>query len=417
MARRKKVEEVHEQKKETEEQLKKKVESLVEIIEELSSNVDKSGLPQVENLIDSKLKEMNEKFELKFQDLKATLDAIDKKAGRSKTKEEISALIEEFKKSLEPRFTALEDKLKLLDRLETVNESRQQVEEAQSHAKPANDYEIETIKKNISEINQSLSVLKEQMDIIRSGVRAQGLLDAEDIQKLEHILSSLDEMIPQKNVMDNFRIAFREINELKARINEFRQDLQNYVERQKEDYDDINSRIETLVKYLNALVEERDRTFNEMMRLATDNYTKTVNMEKSIEYLSRSLKELQDLVGRQSERLKVIDEIAKRLTSLASKDDFRMVNENVKRIAEINKKEMNDMNRLISQMKNSFDDRWEEEIKYLRDRFDKIERVMDERLRKNNELIKAMVEEKKGLERAIEVRRQKIINMLKELRK
>jgi DNA repair exonuclease SbcCD ATPase subunit len=405
------------QQKETEEQLKKKVDSLVEIIEELSSNVDKSGLPEVENLIDTKLKEMNEKFELKFQDLKATLDAIDKKAGKSKTKEEISALIDEFKKSLEPRFAALEDRLKLLDRLETVSETQQASENQKTEYKPTGNYEIEMIKKNITEINQSLAALKEQMDIIRNGVRAQGLLDANDIQKLEHILSSLDEMIPQKNVIDNFRIAFREINDLKVKINEFKQDLQKYAEKQREDYDEISSRIETLVKYLNALVEERDRNFSDLIKLVTDNYTKTVNIEKSLEHLSYSFKELQEVAARQSEKVKLLDEVNKRLNSLASKDDVRLVSDNIKRISEINKKEIEDMKKIISQMRNSLDNRLQEEIKHTKERFDKIERAIDEGLRRNNELIKAMIEEKKGLERAIEERKQKIINMLKELRK
>ena len=405
------------QQKETEEQLKKKVDSLVEIIEELSSNVDKSGLPEVENLIDTKLKEMNEKFELKFQDLKATLDAIDKKAGRSKTKEEISALIDEFKKSLEPRFAALEDRLKLLDRLETVSETQQASENQKTEYKTTGNYEIEMIKKNITEINQSLSALKEQMDIIRNGVRAQGLLDANDIQKLEHILSTLNEMIPQKNVIDNFRIAFREINDLKVKINEFKEDLQKYAEKQREDYDEISSRIETLVKYLNALVEERDRNFSDLIKLVTDNYTKTVNIEKSLEHLSYSLKELQEVAARQSEKVKLLDEVNKRLNSLASKDDVRFVSDNIKRISEINKKEIEDMKKIISQMRNSLDNRLQEEIKHTKERFDKIERAIDEGLRRNNEFIKAMIEEKKGLERAIEERKQKIINMLKELRK
>ncbi|MEM5799763.1 MAG: hypothetical protein QXZ43_03820, partial [Candidatus Aenigmatarchaeota archaeon] len=127
MAKQKKINESdkleEQEKKETPEDLKKKVDSLVDIIEELSSNVDKSGIPEVENLIDTKLKEINEKFELKFQDLKNVLDSIEKKSGKTKTKEEISALIEEFKKSIEPRFATLEDKLKLLDRLENLGET------------------------------------------------------------------------------------------------------------------------------------------------------------------------------------------------------------------------------------------------------------------------------------------------------
>jgi ABC-type transporter Mla subunit MlaD len=419
----------HEEKKETEEQLKKKVDSLVEIIEELSSNVDKSGLPEVENLIDTKLKEMNEKFELKFQDLKASLDSIDKKAGRSKTKEEISALIEEFKKSLEPRFATLEDRLKLLDRLETIGESQQDQNQQNPNlsqssitqlsfpTKQANNYEIEMIKRNISEINQSLSGLKEQMDIIRNGVRAQGLLDANDIQKLEHVLTSLDEMIPQKNVVDNFRVAFREINDLKTKMNDFKQDLQRYAEKQKENYDDISSRIETLVKYLNALMEERDRNFEEISKLATDTFTKSVNIEKSFDYLSRFVKELQELIARQNERMKVIDDMSRRLNSLSSKDDIKAINENLKRMAEANKKGMEDINRIIEKMRSSLDSRLAEEVKYTRERFDKIDRIIDDGLRRNNELIKAMVEEKKGLEKAIEVRKQKIVNILKELRK
>jgi len=408
--------------KQTEEQLKKKVDSLVEIIEELSSNVDKSGLPEVENLIDSKLKEMNEKFELKFQDLKTSLESIDKKTGRSKTKEEISTLIEEFKKSLEPRFATLEDRLKLLDRLEAVGENQQDqnqqapVQEI-NRPTPTNNYEIEVIKRNIGEINQSLSGLKEQIDIIKNGVRAQGLLDANDVQKLENILSSLDEMIPQKNVIDNFRVAFREINDLKSKINEFKQDLQRYAEKQKENYEDVSSRIETLVKYLNALMEDRDRSFDEISKLATDTYTKTVNIEKSIEYLSRSLKDLQELASKHNERLKILDEMSKRLNATANKDDIKNFNENIKRMIENNKKEIDNMNGIIFNMKNSLDARLSEEIKYTKERFDKIERIIDDGLRRNNELIKAVMEEKKGLDKAIEVRKQKIVNILKELRR
>jgi DNA repair exonuclease SbcCD ATPase subunit len=418
-----------EDKKETEEQLKKKVDSLVEIIEELSSNVDKSGLPEVENLIDTKLKEMNEKFELKFQDLKTSLDSIDKKAGRSKTKEEISALIEEFKKSLEPRFATLEDRLKLLDRLENISEPAQDQSQQNPNStqlavnqpsiplKQASNYEIEMIKRNINEINQSLSGLKEQMDIIRNGVRAQGLLDASDIQKLEHVLASLDEMIPQKSVIDNFRVAFREINDLKSKMNEFRQDLQRYAEKQKENYDDISSRIETLVKYLNALMEERDRSFDEISKLATDTFTKAVNIEKSLDYLSRSVKELREMAAMQGEKMKVMDDMSRRLNSLSSKDDVKFVNEGIKKMAEASKKEMDEMIKVIEKMRYSLDSRLAEEVKSTKERFDKIERAIDEGLRRNNELIKTMVEEKKGLEKAIEVRKQKIVNILKELRR
>ncbi|MEM5777327.1 MAG: hypothetical protein QXJ06_02660 [Candidatus Aenigmatarchaeota archaeon] len=410
------------EKKETPDDLKKKVDSLVDIIEELSSNVDKSGIPEVENLIDTKLKEINEKFELKFQDLKNVLDSIEKKSGRVKTKEEISALIEEFKKSIEPRFATLEDRLKLLDRLETLGETPQQEEKQSQQSQKVdfsnkNNYEIEMIKRNISEINQILSSLKEQIDTIRSGVRAQGLLDSNDVQKLENILTSLNEMIPQKNVIENFRLTFREINDLKNKINEFRGDLQKYIEKQKENYEDISSRIETLVKYLNAIIEERDRNFNELSKISTDTFTKTVNIEKSLEYFSKNLKDLNVQINKQNERIKILDEINKRFTHTSTKDDLRIINENMKKILEQHKKEMEDISKIVSSMYKSLDQKLLEEAKTNRDRFDKLQKILDDGLRKNNELIKTMIEEKKGIEKTLEMRKQKIIDILKELRK
>ncbi|MCS7135278.1 MAG: hypothetical protein NZ893_02470, partial [Candidatus Aenigmarchaeota archaeon] len=401
MVKAKKAKEENVSSQENAEELKKKVDSLVDIIEELSSNVDKSGLPEVENLIDAKLKEMNEKFEMKFQDLKNVLDSIEKKSGKSKTKEEISALIDEFKKSIEPRFTTLEERLKLLDRLESIQAPTQEKSEVQKNeflttnfTSKTSNYDVEPIKKNLAEINQTLSLLKEQMDLVRNSVKSQGLLDATDIQKFENILNSLHEMIPQKTVVDNFRIAFREINDLKNKMNEYRNDLQRYVEAEKEYYEDISSRLETLVKYLNALIEERDRNFSDLSKVSTDIYTKTLNLEKSMEYLYKSIRELQEQVNRQSEKIKILEDFNKKLAQTSTKEDLKAVNENIKKVIEQNKSELQDIKQMLSSINKSFEQKLSEQIKTSRERFDELERILVDGLRKNNEMVRNLVEEK-----------------------
>ncbi|MCX8178708.1 MAG: hypothetical protein N3D75_02680 [Candidatus Aenigmarchaeota archaeon] len=406
--------------KETEEQLKKKVDSLVDIIEELSSNVDKNGLPEVENLIDTKLKEMNEKFELKFQDIKTVLDNIEKKAGRGKSKEEISTLVEEFKKTLEPRLNTIEDRLKTLDAIETINEKKEDEGKDKQNKQVVDthspNYEIESIKRNVSEINQSLSGLKEQMDIIRNGVKAQGLIDSSDIQKLENILSSIDEMIPQKNVIDNFRVAFKEINDLKHKINEFRSDLQRVYDKQKDYYDDIGSRLETLVKFLNAVIEDRDRYYNELSKSVSDNLIKSVNAEKNTESISSEVKEIKEILRKQNERIKELEDNV-RILSRISEKEIKEINHSMKKISDESNRSLKDLyryldknNQIMMQNMSSLNKKTEEQLK-------SIEKTINDGLTRNNDLIKIVADEKKGLEKAIDYRKQKIVNILKELRK
>ncbi|MBU5690081.1 MAG: hypothetical protein QXM68_03225 [Candidatus Aenigmatarchaeota archaeon] len=406
------------QKTETEEQLKKKVDSLVDIIEELSSNVDKNGLPEVENLIDTKLKEMNEKFELKFQDIKTVLDNIEKKAGRGKTKEEISSLVDEFKKTLEPRLNTIEDKLKALDTLETMNENKDDKKEKQpnQNLQPGQNYEIESIKRNVSEINQSLSSLKDQMDTIRNGVKAQGLLDSSDIQKLEHILSSLDEMIPQKNVIDNFRITFREINDLRNKINEFKSDMQRVFEKQKEYYDEIDSRIETLVKFLNAVIEERDRNYNELSKTTSDTYVKSLNLEKLSQNLYSEMREIKESLRRQNEKIKELEDTTRMLVKFSEKE-FKEINDNIRRSAQENSRNFKDIYAHVDKLNSSMNGSISNMSKKIDEQMKLLDKTIYEGLAKNNELIKIVAEEKKGLEKAIDYRKQKIVNILKELRK
>ncbi|MFH8093108.1 MAG: hypothetical protein QXM38_04150 [Candidatus Aenigmatarchaeota archaeon] len=404
------------------EDLKKKVDSLIDIIEELSSNVDKSGALEVENMIDSKLKEMNEKFELKFQDIKNALDNIEKKTSRSKTKEDISMLMEEFKKSLEPRFVNLEEKLKLLDKLEMISfpqqsETNSNKEMSENSLKYGSNNDIEIMKRNISEIAQSISSLKDQMDAVRSAVKVQGMLDAEDIRKLEHVLSSIYEMIPQKNVIDNFRLVTREINDLKGKIEEFKNKLEEFRERQEEDYDNIGSRIETLVKYINALVEEKDRNFSELNKISTDNYSRIINIEKNLEYISKYIKELQEQVNRQNEKIKSIEESNRRLNVLVSKDDVKILNENMKRYFEQNKMYFHEMSKTIDNMQKRFEQKLLEQNNFSRDKLERLERIIDENMKKNREMIKLIYDEKKSFENILNERKQKIINIIKELRR
>jgi len=279
---------------ETEQELKKKIESLVDIIEELSSNVDKKGLPEVESLLENKIKDLNEKFEFKLQELKNTLDSIEKKSGRSKTKEEISALIDEFKKTLEPRFSTIEEKLSLLDKLETAKEAapekedeakKQLIEQNAQFSKLALPTDIDQIRRAIIQLNDSLTSINDQVIAMKDAVKAGGLMDAQDVQKLENVLSSLDQMIPQKIVIENFKKATSQMDDLKKKMDEFNADMKRLfdcsiddfnkrIERndeiQSERFNNISSRLETLVKYVNSFVEERDKIYEELNKLKSD---------------------------------------------------------------------------------------------------------------------------------------------------
>lgn len=329
----KKIEEKKTEKpSETEEQLKKKVESLINIIEELSSNVDKQGMPEVENIIETKLKDLNEKFEYKLQDFKNTLDSLEKKVGRGRSKEDINVFLDEIKKTIEPRFATIEEKLSMLDKLETAGKSIIETnKENEDGVKPAvfqttgtpSNFELEQIRKSIIEMNQSLSSVKEQIDIIKDGVKVQGFLDSQDIQKLERILLAVEEMIPQKNVIDNFRVTFREIGDLKKRIEDFNSEILKARQTQESHFNNISYRLETLVKYLNSFVEERDVSYSELNTRISELDSKLNDLEKKQEYILNEIKTQKEYGGVISNKIKTLDDVQKDIRNTVSKEDFK----------------------------------------------------------------------------------------------
>lgn len=468
---------------ETEEQLKKKVESLVGIIEELSSNVDKQGLPEIENIIEAKLKDLNEKFEFKFQDLKNSLDALEKKSNKGRSKEEISALIEEFKKTIEPRFTTIEEKLGMLDKLEnTTQQVSSEVSKKTNTSQPVAlqlstpSQDFEQMKKYITGIDQTLSSVKEQIDLIKDSVRAQGLLDSQDIQKLERILLSIEEMIPQKNVIENFKSMFREINDLKKRFDDFNSEIEKLRQIQDSQFNSLSSRLETLVKYLNSTIQEREESYAELQDHLSDIDTMVNDLNKSQEYILNEIRSVKDINNIVVNKMKIIDDMQKDIKNSFSKEDFRRFNSQLNTLDkdyqyifdEIKKQkdiinEILDELRILSDLKKlaSKDDliRVEESLKkninllqtktqeiqnnlnkiennisnkiwvkdilekekqdlisFVNDKINKLQKNFEENTKKNNEIIKKIVSEKKEIENKLITRREKISSILKELR-
>ena len=248
-------------KKQTEEELRQKCKDLASIIEEMSGEMEPISESQIENVIEPKIKEMDEKFQANIQELKGLIENLGKKIEKpTKIKGDITPLINEINEKLEPRLTGLEEKIESLSSIEDLEnkiksltgESKKGGEAPPKKMSILEEKIIQTMQDEIISIKESLQSISNEINVFteKTDKKMQKFfqhLDPETVKKLEELIAYLDKTVPSKvrnEVGNKLKPIFDHLRHLRNFTDDLEKRLNKISKEVKEDKDKIDSLLE-----------------------------------------------------------------------------------------------------------------------------------------------------------------------------
>ena len=269
-----------ETKTDTEKELRQKCKDLATIIEEMSSAVEEVPSGKIENVLEPKLKELDQKFTTQLQDLKGSLESLEKKIGKSGKKGDLSGISSEIEEKIEPRLAGLEERMKALDKISELEEKVKNLPEEPKEGKQTEGKKtpkklsileervFQTMQEDMIELKEAVENLYNSFDRMRDKTdknmqKIQEALTPETLEKLEELIAFLDKAVPAKvkdEVGNKFNSVFDQLRELREETSALDKMMKKVLEDVSESRQNIEP-IKGIKEDVDKLQLERDKLY------------------------------------------------------------------------------------------------------------------------------------------------------------
>jgi len=333
-------------KAETEEELRQKCKDLATIIEEMSSNMEEVPGANVENIIEPKLKEVEQKFTTQLQELKGGIESLEKKLERPvKGKGEGGDLVGKIEEKIEPRLTTLEEQMKALDKISELEETIKGItgekevkegkegKEIKKKLSILEDRIIQTMQEDLIEVKEAVENLYNSFDTMRDKTekriqQIQEALTPDTLKKLEDLISFLDKAVPSKvkeEVGDKFNTIFDQLNDLRENTLALETKMKKVLEEMGETRQTIKP-IKEIKDDINKLQLEKDKLY----KTIEDLKLKSTQMDNDLEFkfkiqIDELIKKFDDFDAVINNYLEAMEERANKLLSEFSKTKLQEI--------------------------------------------------------------------------------------------
>jgi DNA repair exonuclease SbcCD ATPase subunit len=285
-------------KSETEDQLRQKCKDLATIIEEMSSAAEEVPATKVENVLEPKLKELEQRFVTQLQDLKGGMESLEKKLKKPvKEKGELGDITGEIEEKIEPRLAGLEEQMKALGKISELEEKLKGLTGESKEGKEGKrvpkklsileDRIIKTMQEDLIEIKETVESLYNSFDTMRDRTekkiqKIQEALTPETVKKLEELISFLDKAVPAKvkeEVGDKFNSIFDQLKTLREDTSALEEEMKKLLKEIIKSQQTIES-FKGMKEDIARLQLEKDNLY----KTAEDIKIKSIQMDNDLEF-------------------------------------------------------------------------------------------------------------------------------------